>query len=357
MKEKQPIGTLEIGHNLMDPKMHQQIYDRSHSGTIQQISSDIDVIGISIREQNPDMPVLEWYKTMEEVLPGRIDLQKQEEALAASKDPQTSRDGKKVFLFFNLKTIFSALEDHWTNNPSLDEELLQAAVFCVYERIPNISISDKTPAGTRIYSFVEHIETEKIPQDQSLSLTGPDEKIGHDNSVEYSILADLKEGVQEVLDYLPPKERVVLEMRFGIGDHDEHTQAEIGKEFGVTGARIQQLEARAIRKLRQRRFTKRFAETDFWDFPVKEVNIQKSVEEHIPSRIVKYGDIPLINLELTEETQRALKIHRVMTVSGLTRRHFGQKVQREVMHKLYNYLKKTVEQDEINSLWDSFPDY
>ena len=40
------------------------------------------------------------------------------------------------------------------------------------------------------------------------------------------------------------------EMRFGIGTDTDHTLEEVGQEFSVTGQRIRQIEAKALRKLK-----------------------------------------------------------------------------------------------------------
>ena len=55
--------------------------------------------------------------------------------------------------------------------------------------------------------------------------------------------------VAEVLQTLTPRERRVIEMRFGLGENDEHTLDEVGQIFQVTHTRIQQIEAKALRKL------------------------------------------------------------------------------------------------------------
>lgn len=60
----------------------------------------------------------------------------------------------------------------------------------------------------------------------------------------------LKDALQEVLETLSPRERKVLEMRFGLKDGRVRTLEEVGKEFRVTRERIRQIEAKAIRKLR-----------------------------------------------------------------------------------------------------------
>ena len=60
----------------------------------------------------------------------------------------------------------------------------------------------------------------------------------------------LKEQLMEVLDTLTPREKKVLELRFGIVDGRTRTLEEVGKEFNVMRERIRQIEAKALRKLR-----------------------------------------------------------------------------------------------------------
>ena len=60
----------------------------------------------------------------------------------------------------------------------------------------------------------------------------------------------LREQLEEVLDTLAPREKKVLELRFGILDGRTRTLEEVGKEFNVTRERIRQIEAKALRKLR-----------------------------------------------------------------------------------------------------------
>ena len=60
----------------------------------------------------------------------------------------------------------------------------------------------------------------------------------------------LREQLEEVLDTLTPREKKVLELRFGIVDGRTRTLEEVGKEFHVTRERIRQIEAKGLRKLR-----------------------------------------------------------------------------------------------------------
>ncbi|HVY35959.1 MAG TPA: sigma-70 family RNA polymerase sigma factor [Candidatus Paceibacterota bacterium] len=61
----------------------------------------------------------------------------------------------------------------------------------------------------------------------------------------------LQDAIRSVLDELSPKEKRILEMRYGLTDGVQHTLEEVGKEFGVTRERIRQIEAKVHEKLRQ----------------------------------------------------------------------------------------------------------
>ena len=60
----------------------------------------------------------------------------------------------------------------------------------------------------------------------------------------------LKEQIDEVLSTLTPREKRVLQLRFGLEDGRTRTLEEVGLEFSVTRERIRQIEAKALRKLR-----------------------------------------------------------------------------------------------------------
>ena len=60
----------------------------------------------------------------------------------------------------------------------------------------------------------------------------------------------LKEQVDGVLNSLNPRERRVLQLRFGLDGGRSRTLEEVGREFGVTRERIRQIEAKALRRLR-----------------------------------------------------------------------------------------------------------
>ena len=77
----------------------------------------------------------------------------------------------------------------------------------------------------------------------------PDDKILRpDQESSRRILSD---QIREVLNELNPKERRILEMRYGLLDGIQHTLERVGEEFGVTRERIRQIEAKVHEKLRQ----------------------------------------------------------------------------------------------------------
>jgi RNA polymerase primary sigma factor len=58
-----------------------------------------------------------------------------------------------------------------------------------------------------------------------------------------------RENVRTVLEALPPREREVLEMRYGLKGHQARTLEEVGRAFGVTRERIRQIENNTLKKL------------------------------------------------------------------------------------------------------------
>ena len=60
----------------------------------------------------------------------------------------------------------------------------------------------------------------------------------------------LKERVAAALETLAPRDRLVLELRFGLRDGQPRSLEEIAREFGLTRERIRQIESRGLLKLR-----------------------------------------------------------------------------------------------------------
>ena len=60
----------------------------------------------------------------------------------------------------------------------------------------------------------------------------------------------LSSDILKVLETLTPKEKAVVQLRFGIDSGQERTLEEVGRLLGITRERVRQLEFRALKKLR-----------------------------------------------------------------------------------------------------------
>ena len=62
----------------------------------------------------------------------------------------------------------------------------------------------------------------------------------------------LKEELSKTLESLTPRERRIIELRFGLGSEYSRTLTEVGTELGLSKERIRQIEKEALAKLRHR---------------------------------------------------------------------------------------------------------
>ena len=112
---------------------------------------------------------------------------------------------------------------------------IPAAKLRKVRKIMQVPISLETPIGEEGDSHLgDFIKDSAVP--------APDEA---------AINVNLKEQTGQVLHTLTPREEKIIKMRFGLEDGSEHTLEEVGRAFAVTRERIRQIEAKALRKLRQ----------------------------------------------------------------------------------------------------------
>jgi RNA polymerase primary sigma factor len=67
----------------------------------------------------------------------------------------------------------------------------------------------------------------------------------------------LKVQIQDALSKLTERERLIIELRFGLEDGRFRTLEEVGRVFGITRERIRQIEAKALRKLRHPSYSRK----------------------------------------------------------------------------------------------------
>ncbi|MCZ6782184.1 MAG: sigma-70 family RNA polymerase sigma factor [Proteobacteria bacterium] len=61
----------------------------------------------------------------------------------------------------------------------------------------------------------------------------------------------MRSGVGTLIGSLTPREQLILRLRYGLGGDEEHTLEQIGQYLGLSRERVRQLEARALKKLRE----------------------------------------------------------------------------------------------------------
>jgi RNA polymerase sigma factor (sigma-70 family) len=61
----------------------------------------------------------------------------------------------------------------------------------------------------------------------------------------------MRTGVGSLIGSLTPREQLILRLRYGLAGEEEHTLEQIGQSLGLSRERVRQLEARALKKLRE----------------------------------------------------------------------------------------------------------
>ena len=138
-----------------------------------------------------------------------------------------------------LRKVSKILMQELGHKPTEEEIALEAdmSIFKVREaiKVSQIPLSLETPVGgedesTKLGDFVEDYE-----------MTGPEDSV---------MITMLREELDNVMDTLTERESMVLRLRFGLADGKARTLEEVGTVYQVTRERIRQIEAKALKKMR-----------------------------------------------------------------------------------------------------------
>jgi len=110
-------------------------------------------------------------------------------------------------------------------------------------------------AGTEIVSLHQPIRGREGDEDTQLQELIEDKDALSPNQATQQEL--VKDEIRGAVESLPPREKKVLELRFGLGDKRPYTLEEIGREFGISRERVRQLQNVALSRLRNRRSIQR----------------------------------------------------------------------------------------------------
>ena len=181
-----------------------------------------------------------------------------------------------------LGTAFSTYAVFWIKQ-SISREIMDNGYAIripvhMMERIAKVGVVDNrllgngVPIKERISCIAKElglkeddVESCLILRKNFLSYTSLDVPIGEDEESELGefipdesadsvedivVKRELRRQLDETMKSLTPRERDILELRFGWNDDRGRTLEEIGEMYGVTRERIRQIEAKALRKLR-----------------------------------------------------------------------------------------------------------
>ena len=158
---------------------------------------------------------------------------------AIADDARTIRIPVHLYDVVNRMARISAQLHQELGREPTDEEV-GAALQISVERVRELNQVLPTPIS--LDGFVGD------DQDTRLSDVVADENATNlESAAEERLLAD---QIRDTLMTLSPRERRVIERRFGLTDDHDDTLTAIGREIGVTRERIRQIESMALRKLR-----------------------------------------------------------------------------------------------------------
>jgi RNA polymerase primary sigma factor len=131
------------------------------------------------------------------------------------------------------------LVQEWGREPS-EQELADALSIDV-ERLHELEAAPGTPISLEL----------PVGEDEEQELG---DVLADDTSTspeEAATVRTMKQEVQEVLeDVLTSRERLVLQLRFGLGNGHTYPLEQVGRQLGITRERVRQIEAGALAKLR-----------------------------------------------------------------------------------------------------------
>lgn len=304
-KRADPIITfsgLNIQTTIEEARSNQLLSDVFRRGSMDEISEIVDRLLDETTLKLPGASSLEIYREFAKAIPFFIPIEKQNDALraVASIDTNIAQKGKKVLLHTGISTVFSALEPFITGKEEVDEVLFHAAMTGVMEGISNLKSG--TYLRGRIYAFALEGILKSISEESGVPATwlrdnhskemierarylvNPNglssdniRQVAHELADEYGVnqkqvenylkmydeqrteseaprdhvlnsafTSQARESLDEAMSSLAPREREVLFQLFTLGK----SRDALGRDFHVTRERIRQIEAKALRKLR-----------------------------------------------------------------------------------------------------------
>lgn len=160
-KERPAItfGGMEIDAVVEKARSEELIQSRFKNATLEEMDAMVQTILTDIQQGTyaPHQPAIDLYKRIADVFSERVSFQEQQTALnaATSSDDEDQKIGKRLFLFLNMKTVFSAIEPYLGENVHENNELIQEALVSVSGGLHVDMIHANTPIAQQVYTLAK----------------------------------------------------------------------------------------------------------------------------------------------------------------------------------------------------------
>lgn len=294
--------------------------------TIAEMGVAVDTIIAKVRDELSESGALEQYRAIAARLPGRIVSEVQTEVLQAvtSDDADISTTARRIYLFFHIKSILSAVERNLGHDADENDDIVQAAMTSAYAGIPRI-VSVQIAPHLEIYHLAEQgireyfvsmeskrsswittgkyqvvreaVETllrehpygldrsqvkkyaEEIAKNCGVGAQGVKSYLKNrlisvvPTLIEPEEISDtltrqsVNDELRRIVATLPDKQKKIIELRFGLRDGELRTLEEVTSELGLSVQDVKNIEARTLRLMCQPSRALRLRRAIGLDFP------------------------------------------------------------------------------------------
>ena len=211
-----------------------------------------------------------------EVFPPPLSLEEENDCIIKMKNGDT--DARNKLILHNLRLVAHIVKKFDTNGDDVDD-LIGIGTVGLIKGIDTYSLDKKVKLTTYLAKCAENEilmyfrSNKKNSKNISIYDGISCDKEGNEITVldilktkdpdylEDIYIKDNIELLKEYLKVLSPRERKIIDMRYGFGNKDELTQKEIAKKLGISRSYVSRIEKRAITKI-LREFIKNKKYTD-----------------------------------------------------------------------------------------------
>ncbi|MBQ8554586.1 MAG: RNA polymerase sporulation sigma factor SigK [Clostridia bacterium] len=191
---------------------------------------------------------------------------KEEEALI-TRMTEGDDEARQSLITHNLRLVSHIARKYQVPGYGQDD-LISIGVIGLVKAVNSYKPQNGTPLGTYAARCIENeiLMTLRASRKRrsDVSLQDPVGTDGEGNDITYMDILGTDEGaledavirrvtlerVQQVLGSLPPRERMVLELRYGLTDGKQHPQHEIAKLLGISRSYVSRVQKHAVELLR-----------------------------------------------------------------------------------------------------------